>query len=61
MLAELLFGHPPALRFPLADPGRVRRARDLILQGLDEAERTRAAYQAEHDDDREWVPDPSQR
>jgi len=45
----------------LVDPGRVKHARELILAGLDHAEKTRLAYLAETDDDREWVPSPTQK
>lgn len=45
----------------LIDAQRVRRARELILAGLDHADRCRAAYLAETDDDREWVPNPRQQ
>jgi hypothetical protein len=43
------------------DPARVKRARERILQGVDFADRCRAAYLAETDDDREWVPNPRQK
>ncbi|MCX5740920.1 MAG: hypothetical protein NT062_00305 [Proteobacteria bacterium] len=45
----------------LADPARVRHARELIVAGLAAAARCRTAYLAETDDDREWVPNPAQR
>jgi hypothetical protein len=45
----------------LAEPRRVQRARSLVLAGLDYADRCRAEYLAETDDDREWVPNPRQR
>lgn len=45
----------------LTDKPRVQRARTLILAGLAHAERCRAAYLAESDDDREWVPNPRQK
>lgn len=45
----------------LEQPERVARARALILAGLQHAERSRRAYLAETDDDREWVPNPRQR
>jgi hypothetical protein len=51
----------PRIVIRLADAGRVRRARELILAGLDHADRCRAAYLAETDDDREWVPAPRQQ
>jgi hypothetical protein len=61
-LAVSLFGgHPQVIRFPLDDAARVRRARDLILAGLDHADRSRQAYLAESDDEREWVPSPRQK
>lgn len=44
----------------LKDASRVRDAKRLILAGLDHADRTREAYLAETDDDREWVPSPRQ-
>lgn len=39
----------------------VRKARELVLAGLAAAERTRLAYLAETDDEREWVPSPTQK
>ncbi|HEX4419122.1 MAG TPA: hypothetical protein VH165_14520 [Kofleriaceae bacterium] len=50
----------PVLTLKLIDKPRVTRARELILAGLDYADRSRAAYLAETDDDREWVPNPRQ-
>lgn len=44
----------------LEDAPRIQRARTLILDGLGHADRCRAAYLAETDDDREWVPNPRQ-
>lgn len=44
----------------LTAPERVKRARELILAGLDFSEASRKAYLAETDDDREWVPNPNQ-
>ncbi|HET7506629.1 MAG TPA: hypothetical protein VFK02_36665 [Kofleriaceae bacterium] len=52
---------PPSLTIQLTDRPRVTRARELILAGLDHADRCREAYLAETDDDREWVPSPRQR
>jgi len=52
---------PPPITIKLGDAGRVRAARDLILAGVDHAERARQAYLAETDDDREWVPSPRQK
>jgi hypothetical protein len=45
----------------LVDPGRVKQARDLVLAGLVFSDQERAAYLAETDDDREWVPSPRQK
>lgn len=45
----------------LGDADGVRRARKLILAGLDFSDRARGAYLAETDDDREWVPNPRQK
>ncbi|MBA3540383.1 MAG: hypothetical protein H0T79_12275 [Deltaproteobacteria bacterium] len=45
----------------LGDAARVTRARELILSGVGYADRCRTAYLAETDDDREWVPNPTQR
>lgn len=59
---DKLFGDAdPAVTIRLADKDRVRRARTLILAGLAAADRCRASYLAETDDDREWVPNPRQR
>jgi hypothetical protein len=44
----------------LEDAPRIQRARTLILDGLRYADRCRAAYLAETDDTREWVPNPRQ-
>ncbi len=49
------------LVIPLQDGARVSRARLLIIEGLGHADRCRAAYLAETDDDREWVPNPRQK
>jgi hypothetical protein len=49
------------LTLHLEDPGRVKHARTLILEGLAAAMRCRTAYLAETDDDREWVPNPKQK
>ncbi|HRC58786.1 MAG TPA: hypothetical protein PKU97_22840, partial [Kofleriaceae bacterium] len=60
----MVFGRRGSLEkfiIPLGDAGRVRRAHKLILEGLTHADRCRAAYLAETDDDREWVPNPRQR
>lgn len=44
----------------LVEPARITRARDLVLAGLKLSDDARAAYLAETDDDREWVPNPRQ-
>jgi hypothetical protein len=49
------------LVLPLADRARIARAREEVLAGLAAAERARAEYLAETDDDREWVPNPRQK
>lgn len=63
-LDKLFFGRgdaPVKMVIALQDGARVKRARELILAGLRHAERCRAAYLAETDDDREWMPNPSQK
>ena len=59
---DLLFATRDAKRIVIRidDKSRVRRARELVLAGLDHAARCRTAYLAETDDDREWVPNPRQ-
>jgi hypothetical protein len=52
---------PVKITIALQDGARVKRARELILAGLGYAERCRAAYLAETDDDREWMPSPTQK
>lgn len=54
-------GPPPRLVIPVKDKAGVSRARALIIAGLGYADRCRAAYLAETDDDREWVPSPTQK
>lgn len=49
------------LVIPVKDKAGVSRARALIIDGLGYADRCRAAYLAETDDDREWVPSPTQK
>ena len=49
------------ITLPLRDKAGITRARQLILAGLDYADRSRRAYLAETDDDREWVPNPRQK
>lgn len=45
----------------IGDKSRIARARELVQSGLDHADRCRREYQAETDDDREWVPNPRQK
>lgn len=49
------------LTLKLRDAEKPRRARDLILVGLDHARRCRDEVLAETDDDREWLPGPRQK
>lgn len=51
---------PTEFRLRVRDADRIRRARELLLAGLDHAERARKEYLAETDDEREWVPNPRQ-
>jgi hypothetical protein len=63
-IGALFFGKDeggPMIELVLAEPARVKRARELIVSGLGYADRCRAAYLAETDDDREWVPNPKQQ
>jgi hypothetical protein len=59
-LLLLTRGDPTKIVIQLDDAARIRRARTLILDGLRYADRCRAAYLAETDDAREWVPNPKQ-
>jgi hypothetical protein len=54
-------GGPARLVIRLKDAEAVRRARGLLEQGLAEADRSRRAYLAETDDEREWLPNPRQK
>jgi hypothetical protein len=45
----------------LGQPERIQAARERILFGLDQSEKSRRLYLAETDDDREWVPNPRQK
>jgi hypothetical protein len=49
------------MNIKLIDPGRAKRARELVLAGLTFADETRLAYLRERDDDHEWVPNPRQK
>jgi hypothetical protein len=53
-------GDSQTIVVPLLSADRVKRARALLLAGLDFSDKTRKAYLAETDDDREWVPNPHQ-
>ncbi len=57
---DALYTHAKSLVIHMVDPGRVKRARQLVLDGLAFSDRAREAYLAETDDDREWVPSPRQ-
>jgi hypothetical protein len=59
-LMRSFFGSPPLIRIKLDDKKRMHTARDLFLQALDYSDQCRAAYLAETDNDREWVPSPRQ-
>jgi hypothetical protein len=54
------YGEDSPIVIHLVDPDRVRHARALVLAGVGFADRCRAEYLAETDDDREWVPNPRQ-
>lgn len=54
-------GRESTITIKLADPARVHKARDLILEGLSHADRARLEYLKETDDVGEWVPNPRQR
>ncbi len=63
-LVKLLTGKAPSedrLVISLVEGGRASEAYQLILDGLEHAEKSRASYLAEVDDDREWVPNPRQQ
>ena len=49
------------LVFPIADKARVAKALELFVFALDRSAAERTAYLAETDDDREWVPSPTQK
>jgi hypothetical protein len=59
--ANLIRKSTMLIHIPLVEKGRIAQARKLILEGLDQADRARALYLAETDDDREWVPNPRQK
>jgi hypothetical protein len=45
----------------LIEPKRMTQFREQLLLGLDSSNKSRIAYLAETDDDREWIPNPSQK
>lgn len=51
----------PTIVIKLESKDRVIKARDLFVQGLQYSRRSRTEYLAETDDDREWVPNPTQK
>jgi hypothetical protein len=57
---EFEIGRLGQVRVPLRDGRRVTLARSAILRGLEHTDRARREYLAEVDDDREWLPNPSQ-
>ncbi len=59
-LMAAFFSKPNQITIKLEDASRMAKARDLYLQALDYSDQCRAAYLAETDDDREWVPSPQQ-
>jgi hypothetical protein len=61
VLDDMFKGHQTRFVIPLLDRDGVRRARELVLDGVRFADRSREAYLAETDDDREWVPNPRQK
>ncbi len=48
-------------RLAVADAGRSREALARLQEALAQSDRSREAYLAETDDDREWVPNPRQK
>jgi hypothetical protein len=54
-------GLPETLNIPLLSRAHIDAARQHILTGLDYSDQSRIAYQAEEDDDREWLPNPRQK
>ncbi len=49
------------VRIRLLHPERVRAAREQLWMGLRRSRAARAAYLAETDDEREWMPNPRQK
>jgi hypothetical protein len=50
-----------SITLKLRHAARLGQARELLLTGLEHAERCRRAVLAEGDDEREWVPSPRQK
>jgi hypothetical protein len=49
------------LQLPVVEPDRMRSAREHLLAVIEQSRASWAAISAETDDDREWIPAPSQR
>ena len=60
-LRAVIAGSVQTVTIRLGSKERVARAKDLLLEGLAHADRTRREYLAETDDDREWLPNPRQK
>ena len=58
---DLMTRHPDSITLSPICPEKIALAKTLILQGLDFSEKSRQAYLAETDDDREWLPNPRQK
>ena len=58
---ELITRHPESITLSPIYPEKIAAAKTLILQGLDFSDKSREAYLAETDDDREWLPNPRQK
>ena len=54
-------GRESVITIKMVDLARVHKARDLILAGLEHADRARLEYLKEIDDVGEWVPNPKQK
>jgi len=59
---EQFFKEPDnKLIFKVKDKKLLLKSRDLILKGLEYADKSRVEYLAEKDDEREWLPNPKQK
>ena len=56
-----LFNDNGKITIRLASKARIAKARELVLFAIAQTERAKNEYQAETDDDREWVPNPRQK